>query len=715
MEASPCSSCINLWCKDHKSNKVDIGRVIDLQNRRNCSCCNLILSALHQNLGRRAKESLEPQFITVQGHIKKRKLEPNNGSRTPKTFRFMDSSGREAWISLNEERAMDPGQEGTVRRGMVPDVRLVPDLINVSLIRSWVENCEGHEWSCARIGLGRSIDWRIRQADLILIDVYEQMLIRVSSNDKKRYLALSYVWGDAEIFRTVENNFELLQQPGALYQPHIMLPQVFQDAIRLTEMLEERFLWIDALCIIQDDDMVQHQLQIMDLIYSRAFLTIVALAGNHANFGLPGIRPGTRVRTQLTASFNNGTLVAGLPGLKEAVDGSTHTTRGWTFQETYLSRRCLYVSEEQMFFRCNKSLFSEACGLIPPLDVESELGLAAVTGVTGKYRIDMSWFTYHHCVEEYSRRSLRYDSDIIAAFSGIIHARAALRYVSCVHAGIDLNNAFCFLWVSVKKGSERRSVLNPPLEPYFPSWSWTGWKGPVTYMTVMFWRLGDGRERQFNKISSLLLSCQRKMPGKNAFLELGPASPIDCWCPAPETCLIWLGVDNEVRQRQPPLPTSRCLAKHEHLDLFRCHAFTVRASSFRFPSHHTAQVKPWAFVGTAEPLDMSFLSICDQEGKKCGALFNSPVDYIRNSDMNSYSIIALSVYRRQTWMDGIFDAEYETGDSWHRSGRCKCILNVMLVKRVEGYDEISVRVAIGQMHVVAWSQAQPRVEITTLA
>jgi hypothetical protein len=140
---------------------------------------------------------------------------------------------------------------------MESDVRLVPDQVNISLVRSWIGYCEDHGSSCSRRGLGFVFGRDRTPLDLILIDVHENMLVRrhLSVEGSTRYLALSYVWGDVKIFQTLKSNFGSLQQPGALLQPHAMLPQVFRDAIQLTKMLGERFLWVDALCIIQDDPM----------------------------------------------------------------------------------------------------------------------------------------------------------------------------------------------------------------------------------------------------------------------------------------------------------------------------------------------------------------------------------------------------------------------------------------------------------------------------
>ncbi len=72
-------------------------------------------------------------------------------------------------------------------------------------------------------------------------------------------------------------------------------PATIADAIALVRALGERYLWVDAICIVQDDrDSKMQDIERMDLIYSRAFATLVALAGTDAAAGLPGVRAKTR-------------------------------------------------------------------------------------------------------------------------------------------------------------------------------------------------------------------------------------------------------------------------------------------------------------------------------------------------------------------------------------------------------------------------------------
>jgi hypothetical protein len=94
------------------------------------------------------------------------------------------------------------------------------------------------------------------------------------------YLALSYVWGGVPNFRLTTRNKSTLMQRRAIRNVRYRLPRTIQDAIDLVKALEYRFLWVDALCIVQNGQMdMQSRVDQMNLIYERAVMTIAAAVG----------------------------------------------------------------------------------------------------------------------------------------------------------------------------------------------------------------------------------------------------------------------------------------------------------------------------------------------------------------------------------------------------------------------------------------------------
>jgi len=95
----------------------------------------------------------------------------------------------------------------------------------------------------------------------------------VTSGRKGRYAALSYCWGS--------NSYgELNQSNLNKYIQHLCLdalPQTLRDAIAVTKSISVPYLWVDALCILQDsDDDKSHEISMMERVYRDSLVTIVA-------------------------------------------------------------------------------------------------------------------------------------------------------------------------------------------------------------------------------------------------------------------------------------------------------------------------------------------------------------------------------------------------------------------------------------------------------
>ena len=115
------------------------------------------------------------------------------------------------------------------------------------VLKGWLRTCEERHRKCQ--SNNSSMIPRLR-----VIDTRSRCLRQVhpSNNNGLRYVALSYVWGkDAQGLTLKQKNCVQLGESGALHLD--CLPQTIVDAIKVVEMIGECYLWVDALCIIQDD------------------------------------------------------------------------------------------------------------------------------------------------------------------------------------------------------------------------------------------------------------------------------------------------------------------------------------------------------------------------------------------------------------------------------------------------------------------------------
>jgi hypothetical protein len=343
--------------------------------------------------------------------------------------------------------------------------RSQPDTVEWSRLRGWVSYCiDNHAH-------GVTADVRPWASTFRLIDVERECI--VVGNLSWKYIALSYVWGRSKPVRLSSQNYKELSEPGGLAR--IALPKTFRDAISIAANLHWRYLWIDALCIQHDDEVdLTHQINGMDRIYREASVTIVSLT-NNADCEIPGLRGGSRQRhVPFTCDIEGlGGLVYVRPSLDEALKDSTWETRGWTLQEKFFSRRLIFFTSHQVYYRCADATWAEDVAMEPEdfTTVASfsmagrNEGLAQVRQESSAWARLHDFRQYQTLIQEYMRRRLTRDGDALAAVSGILGSFEATLGVS--HFGLPraIFDA-ALLWQGSPKAKRR---------PDFPSWSWSGW------------------------------------------------------------------------------------------------------------------------------------------------------------------------------------------------------------------------------------------------
>jgi hypothetical protein len=95
-------------------------------------------------------------------------------------------------------------------------------------------------------------------------------------------VALSYCWGGSQPFRTTTANSHHCSES----LPYSNLPKTILDAFEVVRNLDLRFVWVDSLCIIQDDKLdIERELRSMVRVYQNAKLTIVAASAFRCHDG----------------------------------------------------------------------------------------------------------------------------------------------------------------------------------------------------------------------------------------------------------------------------------------------------------------------------------------------------------------------------------------------------------------------------------------------
>ncbi|TID20078.1 HET-domain-containing protein [Venturia nashicola] len=360
----------------------------------------------------------------------------------------------------------------------------------VSVVQRWLQICQEQHVSC---GIKRPyFEYPSR-----LIDVRRQCLVRKKDiPGQPDYAILSYVWGRNRFVTLNSNTSETLHEPGTISPDNSDIPATIRDTIHLCQSLNQKYLWVDALCIKQDglEDKMK-EIGRMDDIYGGAALTIVATTGNHANAGLPGVGQTTRTNTQHILEMDGLVLANRLPSAQKLVDESVWNSRAWTYQERLLSRRILFLTDRQTFFTCLQMQCCEdtvteysvshpepGFETVSSIDDEKDEYLQFHTAISPlEYpHDDMTELQkYAHHVTEYSRRSLSFESDVLNAFQGVMRQLSSRVLESETQYNLPLRLIdIAILWTPLGPLRKRSTACD---EESLPSWAWAWWVGPVEY------------------------------------------------------------------------------------------------------------------------------------------------------------------------------------------------------------------------------------------
>ena len=339
----------------------------------------------------------------------------------------------------------------------------------LTLASEWISSCTSNHQRC-RKATESILPTRV-------LDVKDNTVrLYASHGEEAVYVCLSHCWGPAQIITTKRDTID----KHKMGIPWSSLSTTFQDAITLVRRLSLRYIWIDSLCIVQDDDADwKEQAGQMAHIYENAYLTIAATKSSKGSGGLFSKTPDFELVETGSANHPSYHVFA----RKEihhlplypwgSPDNFPLLTRGWVYQERLLSPRVLHFGPQELFWECAENTTCECNAINVGAYPENKPKVAhsrALAREPGAPQLAWRWRTM---VSEYSGLELTRPSDRLPAFSGV--ATQMMRYRRSKYlAGLWLDSIVDdLIW--------RTQAPGRPEEWRAPSWSWASVSSTIAF------------------------------------------------------------------------------------------------------------------------------------------------------------------------------------------------------------------------------------------
>lgn len=339
---------------------------------------------------------------------------------------------------------------------------------------SWIEECTQYHPYCSELACSE-LPTRV-----LHITGPKDVKLFVAHGEVALYACLSHCWGYGPMITTTGSNISQHQTCISWNE----LPKTFQDAVSFTYRLGIKYLWIDSLCILQDsaEDWSREGSK-MSQIYQHSYVTLAAAMATDASKGCFAVADSRHVRKTITfdishdQSYDIHSMVALTHRDEQSLD-----KRGWCLQERLLSPRIVHFMEHELWWECHEHSACECSG--SQLNYFRDCGsrdLRRHHRLRDGRSVEEIQECWEPIVTEYSRRALKFDSDIFPALQGLAKSFPS-----------SMGRYLAGHW-------ERTLILSLRWERYFyseacerpkmwraPTWSWAGIKSSVTFSGSLY-------------------------------------------------------------------------------------------------------------------------------------------------------------------------------------------------------------------------------------
>ncbi|RTE75699.1 hypothetical protein BHE90_009823 [Fusarium euwallaceae] len=414
-----------------------------------CKLCTLLFQAVKNSQGSGSSASL-----------------PNMVSFHRKGSVLSLGSGGPAVLSLCAGPASSMNLLTDIQRG-VPMLNESRSPERFNLLRRFLRYCDEQHHSCMPEHTGSMPARLIDVKDLRLVDTE-------NLSPKERYAALSWSrrvgWNVLEALRTqLVHEFDFAS-----------LPLTIQDAVIVTKSLGIKFLWIDSLCIIQDEEESwKREVRSMGNIFRNAYCTIAATSARDLSDGF--LRP--RPPRNFVSLYNPEGIAISVCEQIDDFQGDVENVplNEWvgTFRERVMSRRIIHFAENQFYWQCGDGIHCETLTKMSRpfnflLQDPNSTNTSSLERVRSGFRVSQMLY------ELFSRLELRWPSDRLEEIAEVESFLARDAQTTAAYGLFDGDMARGLLW----RRADIKALV--PIRPSVecPSWSWMAYSGRIVYMGV---------------------------------------------------------------------------------------------------------------------------------------------------------------------------------------------------------------------------------------
>lgn len=372
---------------------------------------------------------------------------------------------------------------------------------------------------------------------LVSMKSYPRLQSAATNLFENKYAAVSYCWGTKDAAKQLKTTRNTIQQHLSGIELQDM-PQTIADAVKLCRAIGVRYLWVDALCIIQDDDddWTRESFE-MSNIYGNSFITLCVVTGTGCSAGFLERQHNPKTLQVNFKSKVNPSVEGKLflrmykPAEKPAVGHHAHFKnkennepemlkwqredapwfqRGWTLQESHFSKRKLLIGDEMAYVWHGDQIESMDG---TRFDTTMRLSLDLDARKSSQRSLLIQWYIL---IKYYARRSLSYERDRLPALSGLVKAAANDFHDPEYLAGLwkeDLCGGL--YWISEVTQNFDDYIKQRQHEYIAPSWSWASRPGHIL-------QLLDGDVPMFELRDAKVVTDELNRYGRvySAYLEL---------------------------------------------------------------------------------------------------------------------------------------------------------------------------------------------------